>query len=382
MKKLKKIVSVIIVIAVVAGFAAVPMTANTSVNDAKDLLQAFVTQCKTNITQAILNDSGSTGSKNYTRALMYSETVLSKGSATVEEYITAYYMLRTASSEEHLYTRTWEELTALHESVKPIFDSQNRLHADDDGSQKYTPLTYTRFSAAYEEKTHIQTWQQGQKQYITDVYDRLEFAVDNLIENEIVSKTDFHELRVKLQNLAIMERNRFTDERRPRNFDRDHDHINILNYHELIGFFRSCADCEDKEAADGSIDGGARWGTAWLWYDFYHTAFFTASPIIWDLTTNETTSHFTVVNSYLNMQIIYDYITWFLTNADQYQQATLSNYKTLMDQYHDLIVNADNGLRSLTDDPEEFDAFVYLAAERNPRDGIGALAALYAQIED
>jgi len=267
------------------------------------------------------NTYGSKGTTNFSKALSYANHVLTKTSVVAEdEYITAYLMLKSSVSPAHLYKKNPSELFAYRDTLTTLYETNNNFNQD--GDYTYTGASWHVFSNAYQEVEIYKSV--TDTAVITDLYDNLKEASDALVKNTIVTKTEYNNLLQRSELLKMQHRNDFTDERRPSNFNKNHDFI--------------CRNCE-KECT-------ARWGVAWLTFDEVYSAFANNVYDLFFSMKDTRTTEDSIVKCYDLMLWVVDYIEGF--KPDAYLSATLSDFSDVRKSYHNRIVDAENFLANLT----------------------------------
>ena len=284
------------------------------------------------------NNGGSFGIKGISRfqkALNYAKYTLYKASAAGnvsvplgdDEYISAYLMLSAAASEENLYKiETVEELEAYQNSLRQTFDSLNILNTDMD--RRFTDASWSIFVAAYYNVT-FNTRQDTAT--LTNLYDDLKDAFEGLVPKTIITQAEYNALLNRARVLPVFEennplkphRNLYTDERRPKNFNKETDHI----------------------TADATVN-TARWGIAWLEFDRVSRNF------SWEPRTRETTND-KIVKAYHDMLRVVEYIENF--EPDEFESATVADFRATRLAYHNQLVDAENFLANLAREEWEID---------------------------
>lgn len=131
-------------------------------------------------------DYGSISGERFLDAIEYADNVLADDKATVDDYTVAYSMIEAVYNKLAIYTA--EELKALITNTTKIYNTNNICN-EELGDLIYTADSFSKFEKAYDEAQSFVA--SSDSRIITDAYEMLEAAKDNLSALDIVSKSQF-----------------------------------------------------------------------------------------------------------------------------------------------------------------------------------------------
>ena len=327
------------------GNMTTPVDANAEA--ARITLRNYLNSTQVQGYKSEIHTYGTRTINSFNKAFDYATLVVdTKAGASEEEIVSAHYMLRSTLSTENLYRCA--TLSTCQARFKSDFDTLNNFNADADNI--YTSGSWDAFTTAYNNIT--QNIHSGDSSFVTDLCIALKEAHADLVRKDIVTREEYNALRTKIVQIIALNpaqgRNRFTDERRPKDFDKEHDHISLV--------------CKSTP----------RWGTAWLAFD-HHRPLFDAQREEFQGRRDTRTTNDAIVYQYYIMRKIVECIEGFV--PDEFSNASEQNFRTILRDRHNDIVDANNNRENR------------LEVVLNPRLGIqdtplAALAQLYAVIAE
>ena len=170
----------------VSAFAA---DEKTTAYASKSDLSKLVEEMKT-FDEEESDQYGSNAVVNFEKVLEYADAVANDDDASKDEIAVAYTMLQAA--KDKLTPRTLNELASLVESCTKVYKTEN-INNEELDDEIYKETFWDDFESAYDAANDAVEDEEDDTATITDLYDELETAYDDLLENENknVTKADF-----------------------------------------------------------------------------------------------------------------------------------------------------------------------------------------------
>ena len=133
-----------------------------------------------------INDYGSLSGEKFLDAIEYAENVLDEDGSTVDDYTVAYAMLEATYNKLKIYTA--QELKSLLDANKKNYD-QGNVYNEELGDPVFEETGYATFEEAYADAESVLG--SSDSRIITDAYEALDAAANNLSRYAVVTKAQF-----------------------------------------------------------------------------------------------------------------------------------------------------------------------------------------------
>ena len=129
---------------------------------------------------------GTLSAERFEAVMNYADGVLADEKATVDDYTVTYHMITATKEKLKIYTSA--ELRALLAKGKQAYESEN-IYNSDLGDAIYDTEKYDVFADAYEDAESV--LESSDSHLITDCYEELEKAFNDLTKLDVVTKSQF-----------------------------------------------------------------------------------------------------------------------------------------------------------------------------------------------
>ena len=147
-----------------------------------------------------VDNYGEITGENFIKAVDFANNVLENEDATSADYTVAFQMVK--AEKKRLVIRTAEELRSLIGECKSTYEAGNVLYKDVE-DLKYTDTSWAKFEEAYDDADSVV--ESGDTRMITNSWEALKEAKDDLSLMKIVTKSEFRSAWTEFQNARANE---------------------------------------------------------------------------------------------------------------------------------------------------------------------------------
>ncbi|MCL2637463.1 MAG: dockerin type I repeat-containing protein [Oscillospiraceae bacterium] len=202
----KRVVSIFIAaVMLVSLVSAMPAAANTAKTELQQLVNSFTEE----FLETELYTYGTVSFIRFEYAFEYAEYVLADNKSESRDFTTAKFLLETA--RDNLLKKTLEDLEALLASTKAVYDANNVFNAR--GDLIYQSHQFNSFKLGYEMVELLIFIEEDDTNIITDFWEYLTEAFENLEKMPVVTKAEADALMTEIDKTLLL-RTKFSDSQR------------------------------------------------------------------------------------------------------------------------------------------------------------------------